>query len=210
MLEELCGASKKLYYTCNILIKTSSLILDYSNWNSVKIAINDKRSYNKSQPKKRANHWKDFLGNIVRLKFIDNNKISPNISNESTTVKSLGSKTETNIVTQRLIESDKSKCTENEISAEKYGSNMVTAPVETCISSVNNFTSIGNDSKQDVYRKKNTLPQIATANLAFSISSLFDKNFNVQTKSVSIYPKKCPCQRCQALRKINRFRRTHE
>lgn len=105
---------------------------------------------------------------------------------------------------------------QNIISAEKNETNTVTAPVEICVSSGNEATSIGNDfvvqkrllDRDD--RMKETASQIACANLAFLISNVFDKKFNVKAKSVSIYLSKCPCQRCQTLRRINRLRRDHQ
>lgn len=61
----------------------------------------------------------------------------------------------------------------------------------------------------DMESINDTLLQAETTDLAFSISKFFDKKLKPGTEPLNIYLTKCPCRRCQTLRRINRFTSNH-
>lgn len=57
--------------------------------------------------------------------------------------------------------------------------------------------------------KNDTSLQAETTDLAFFISKFFDKKLKPRTEPLNIYLTKCPCRRCQTLRRINRLTSNH-
>lgn len=162
------------------------MILGYSSWNYFK--KDNKSDY--SRRRKRFDHWQDFLDNIVKLKLINNNTILSGLSVDKSNVykdgKSVVDGTEKNVITQNLAK---------EHSVRKAGIDM-----EAVKTRVMNEAAIEND--------RSLLAE--TTDLAFYISKFFDKKLKSRTEPQRIYLTKCPCRRCQTVRRINRLSSNHQ
>lgn len=134
--------------------------------------------------KKRRDHWRDFPDSTINLKFINNNNISAKISVENSEILS-------NV---KLIMNNDEK-EPNSTEPEHFVG--MTGNVESFKPHSMNKTTTENEKSLQT-------------DLAFSISKLFDKKMKLRNKTLPIYLTKCPCRRCQTIRRINEFAVNHQ
>lgn len=128
----------------------------------------------------RKNHWKDFVDNTVKPTFIKNtNNINTFFVDKGEIFSNILNGCEKNVKAQRL---DK-----------------LEHPVE--ITRINVESAM---NEADIKNESSSL-QIETTDIASSISKFFDKKPKSKSKPLGIYFTKCPCRRCQTLRRVNRL-----